>query len=376
MAYALGAVGFGHWFERLYEGMRKNEEIRLAKVVGVSGIGSKTERLRAVGLSENEYYRIGPGEDLPQSFFDGLDIAHISNPNAFHARQTMQALSAGKITVTEKTFGIDRAEFEGVVDYIKGNGFRGKAYLHLHYVHKLLTIMLPDLLSKCTGRYGKVIEVSASFLERRSDEDLRRKGWLFSKESGGLFMDWIHPFEILYVGALADSACLSHIRQYVVNPEYGESNPTGIEAIADLKGRLFSGDAHAAIRIAKGTAESKKSVRFIFESGDHLDLNYSGSEEEFSTVRRGEWSIFEGGREVETWRPKGPDTSELLIADILEMCRGRRAGLSLEYLSKIFEPQWEYQSLSSASELEGGPAAAEFVERARGMALMSRQVSL
>ena len=32
MSYKLGAVGFGHWFERLYAGMVKTEQIKLFKI--------------------------------------------------------------------------------------------------------------------------------------------------------------------------------------------------------------------------------------------------------------------------------------------------------------------------------------------------------
>ena len=58
MTYNLGAVGFGHWFNRLYAGLKESNEFRIAKVVGVSEVSKKMEKLREIGLEEKDYYRV------------------------------------------------------------------------------------------------------------------------------------------------------------------------------------------------------------------------------------------------------------------------------------------------------------------------------
>ena len=191
MSYKLGAVGFGHWFERLYAGMVKTEQIKLAKVVGVSDLSTKSERLRLVGINKDNYYKMDPNGPLPKEFFDDLDIVHISDPNKYHATQTIQSLKEGKLTITEKTWGVNKEEFYSVVDYIKQNNLEKNSYLHLHYLHKLLTIELDRVLEEIIKEHGKITGVSTTFFEPFREEDVRRSSWLFSMESGGLFMDWI-----------------------------------------------------------------------------------------------------------------------------------------------------------------------------------------
>ncbi len=343
--YTLGAIGIGHWFERLYIGMKESNRIKVAKAAGANPASGKTDRLNALGLTKDDYYAIPESSIIPRDFFGGLDIVHISDPNEFHALQTKQSLGEGKITITEKTWGINRKEFNEVVGFIRKNGFEKKAYLHLHYTHKTLTMNLEELLKKYTARYGKVRAVSMTFFENVREGDMRRKGWLFSTGSGGLFMDWIHPFEILHFGAKADSMSLGDIELYAENPDYDLSNPTGIHAEVNVSGRFFSGGTVAFIRIAKGTKENKKSARFVFESGSYLDLNYMDSETEFHSNRRGSWGLYENGKKIEEGEPEGPTTSDILVSDMVKMCEGTGAGFSVDEAVKIFEPQWEYQEL-------------------------------
>ena len=74
MAYNLGAVGFGHWFERLYAGMARTDRIRLAKVTGVSDIGGKASRLKLVGIGKDNYYRMQPDAPIPKEFFSVIVV--------------------------------------------------------------------------------------------------------------------------------------------------------------------------------------------------------------------------------------------------------------------------------------------------------------
>ncbi len=350
MAYNLGAVGFGHWFERLYAGMVKTNQITLAKVIGVSGIEGKAERLRAAGLKPENYYKMDPEAPLPEAFFEGLDIVHISDPNKYHAQQTMQSLGKGKITITEKTWGINKAEFYKVLDYAKKNNQEAMLYLHLHYLHKLLTMELPGLLRNFTQEHGKVSKIAMTFFEQSREEDLRRSGWLFAMENGGLFMDWIHPFEILYAGAKASKAELTDVMLYATKPEYDLKNPTGIHATVSLSGEFFEDGAIGDIRVAKGMELNKKAVRITFEDAAHLELAYMDSDKEASTGMRGSWVLNDHGSTIESCA-RGPETSEFFVSDILRICTGEQAGPKIELLEKIFSAQWAYQEMQKGKPL-------------------------
>ncbi len=351
MAYNLGAVGFGHWFERLYAGMARTDRIRLAKVIGVNGIEGKADRLRLVGITRDSYYRMQPDAPLPKEFLDGLDIVHISNPNKYHASHTLQSLESGKVTITEKTWGINREEFDSVVKYIRQNNLEDKTYLHLHYLHKLLTINLWNTLKRFEEEHGRIIGVSATFFEAARQEDARRSKWLFSMESGGLFMDWIHPFEVFYRGAKAGSARLKDLSLYTTNSDYDESNPTGIEAQVELQGEQFNGKVSGTVRVAKGVKSDTKAVRFYLESGAYLELDYLNNDVEATTGMRGCWTLAKDGEELVTECPRGPDTSEFLVNDILRIVEGERAGFGADYMARIFETQWQYQDMYKGREL-------------------------
>ncbi len=363
MAYKLGAVGFGHWFERLYAGMTKTEQIRLVKVAGVSKLERKADRLKLVGISKDNYYKMDPDAPLPKEFLDGLDIVHISDPNKYHARQTIQSLEEGKITITEKTLGVNKEEFYSVVRYIKENKLENKVYLHLHYLHKLLTVELENIIKRFEEEHGKIVGVSATFFESVREEDKRRSTWLFSMESGGLFMDWIHPFEILYRGAGASSVKLEGIDLYAINGDYDIENPTGIEARVAIEGRHFAEGAVGSIRIAKGALIDKKAVRFYLESGAHIELDYIDSDREATTGMRGCWTLAKDGVDIITECPRGPDTSEFLIEDILKLSRGEPAGFGIDYMEKIFETQWQYQDIYKEKEfISSKEGVAGFIE--------------
>ncbi len=361
MAIRIGAVGFGHWFNRLYVGIEKtNGRIVLAKVLGVGGIENKIERMRAIGLGEEHYYRLEPRKPIPDEFFDGIDVVHISDPNEYHAEQTKQSLAKGKITITEKTWGVTKREFDDVVSYIEDNGMQKKAYLHLHYLKKTLTKNLPNMLDEYVPRYGKIKDVAATFFESVTADDIKRKGWLFSSQSGGLFMDWIHPYEIISAGAGASGMRLADVRLYIVNPDYDADNPTGIEARVALSGRNFSPGASAAIRVAKGAKTLKKAVRLNFESGAYLVLNYIGAEIEFTSKSRGSWQLFSSeNKMIDSGEPTGPNASELLAADIIRLHSGEAVGIGISEAKRIYAPQWEYQEMAKERSLISDAAQVE-----------------
>ncbi len=352
--YKLGAVGLGHWFERLYEGMKKGNRIKVVKAVGTSEVERKIELLNVFGIEKNNYYKINPDGSIPDEFFSDLDIVHISDPNKFHSEQAIQSLEKGKYVIVEKTIGVTKDEFDRTIKYVEENGYRDRMYLHLHYTHKLLTLELPSILFRFTKDYGRIKKIGSAFFEEENDSDMKRSRWLFNDENGGLFMDWIHPYEIVILGALAEKITIRGLKQYAVNQKYSNDFPTGVETFMEVNGEYFSDDAAWISRISKGVPKGKgiKKVWFIFENGFRLDLHYISSELEFNSDKRGEWKLFDDkNRLLKHESPKGKTSSEILVEDIVEMCIGNAKVLTIDKIKKLFEPQWKYQELSKNSAL-------------------------
>jgi predicted dehydrogenase len=354
LKYKLGVVGLGHWFERLLPGLQEGNELMLFKAVGTKPAEARIDQLRKLNINPNNYY-VSSGEHLPDKFFEVIDIVQIANPNNFHKFQTIQSLSNGKATVTEKTWGINEKEFNEVIDYIKSNNYENKSYLHLHYVHKQLTLALPLLLKEFTKEHGKITNLYATFFEPIDKDHPVQRAWLFSMASGGLFMDWIHPYEIIFEGASADKVNLEKINLYSVNSNYKGNDPTGIHSEISIKGPNFANDAEGNIMIAKDIERSlsKKEVVIEFENGNKLELKYTNSELEFISGDHGTWKLLDiSGNVIEAGTPQGPNSSELLLKDMLNILHGKNTGLSIEKLSKIFSTQWQYQKIANKFKIE------------------------
>ncbi|MBI1971868.1 MAG: Gfo/Idh/MocA family oxidoreductase [Candidatus Aenigmarchaeota archaeon] len=347
MGYRIGAVGMGHWFERLQEAVRRGDRISVVKAAGIRSYDEKMEIFAKAGVPRENYFRIKPFEPLPDEFFEGIEIVYIASPNQFHAEQVIQALSKGKFVVVEKTIAVNEEEFNRVMDYIKNNGLTNKIHLHLHYLRKALTMELPSLLLTAAREYGKISSVSATFFEQKSAEDLRR-AWLLRPENGGIFMDWVHPMEILYRQCGARFLECLGVKPFIINSGYDTVNPTAVEARFALEGLNFTEDAVATIRVGKGFEETRcKTVRFYFESGSFLDINYADSAEEYNSVFRGTWQLVENseGKQnvVAEGAPTGMTPYEFLVYDTANLVESGKPLLSIEDISALFGAQWKFQ---------------------------------
>lgn len=352
--YNLGAVGLGHWFDRLHAGMKKANRIMITKAVGTSPLESKIALLARFGIPTVNYYQADKYGHIPEQFYNEIDIVHISDPNQFHAMQSIDALKRQKYVVVEKTIATNEADFNSTIKYLIDNKQENNLYLHLHYLHKLLTMELNHLLEKLSSHNGKINRVESVFFEEENDEDSRRSKWLFAPESGGLFMDWIHPFEVILKGARADSVKLDSIKQYVLNEGYTTIYPTGIESKITVNGRHFVKDTKWISKIGKGVKDGlqKKTVHLYFESGNMLELNYKNSEMEFSSTERGTWNLYDKNNNIiAKGSPSGLTASELLVSDILELCNGNGPMLKIDEIKRLFQPQWDYQKMSASSAL-------------------------
>lgn len=346
MVYRIGIVGAGHWSRRLYKGLDGGGSFEIHKTVDVLNYDEKKDLLESLNVSRDRHYAINPSESLPDEFFDDLDVVQIASPIKYHHNQTLESLERGKLTITEKSYGASRQEFEEVIDYLEEEGLWNLSYLHLHYLKKLLTIQMPEIISDVVESAGKVKRVEATFIEEESEED-RRRNWLFSPENGGVFLDWIHPIEVLVKGCGASFTELLESDGYLVNEEYTNENPTAAHAMFGVEGEVFEEEAVANIRVGKGFREvgTHKVLRFVFEDS-YLDFEYASSEEEFETSYRGEWAWKQqtnGSLEVlDSGKPVGPIPYELLIQDIEDALEGKGTPLGRMDVMRMYEPVWGY----------------------------------
>jgi len=151
---------------------------------------------------------------------------------------------------------------------------------------------------------------------------------------------------------------------YTTNESYSATNPTGVQAEVALKGKRFSDGATITVNIAKGVDPkySRKSMVFTFEDNTYARLGFIGSEKE-TKENRGEFEtgeISNGIRSPESvLRLQGKSSSEMFVKEIIKLCNGKRAGLKLSQVSKVFKPQWEYQTLAPKQQLIKDPKEVE-----------------
>lgn len=355
MTFKLGAIGVGHWVNRLKRTMDNDGRVVLDKAVGVTWYEDKKEILDKFGITEENYFRIEPQNQLPRDFFDGLDVIQIASHNKFHKSQTMQCLENGKVTVTEKTFATNRNDFNEVLDFINDNNHQNKVTIHLHYLGKILTRELPKILPPAIKKYGKITHAVGTFFEESNPEDVRRN-WLFKPDNGGILMDWIHPLEIISYTCGANFVDCLEAETFVINKDYDYINPTGCHAKFKLRGDNFTNDALAVIRVGKGFPHgiTHKTLRLLFEKNAFLDLNYISSEQEFNSDLRGTWELVEmenGARKVVSFvSPTGPISYQFMLDEMIEMINGKKPTLSLDDIQKIYEPLWMFQEATRDKE--------------------------
>jgi Oxidoreductase family, NAD-binding Rossmann fold len=353
MDYKLGVIGLGHWFGWLKTGLGDEGKLNLKKAVGTKPYESKEQLLRSFGIDRENYFMSDGKGNVPEQFFADLDLVHISDPNRFHALQATEALQHGKYVIVEKTLATKKSEFGRMRSYIRKNKYEDKIYLHLHYLHKQPTIALRKALTRLIRQYGKIRSINATFFEQVNGEDTKRT-WVLDMHNGGIFMDWIHPYEIIYYATRCKFGDIIGLKNFILNSSYSNDNPTGIEARVGLSGKNYMEGAIATVRVAKGTPEQYKCKCMLvnFESGNRARLIFPGHESEFNNSSdRGKLEILDkNNQRLMSESLNGPNSSELFIKEVMDFCNGNHVGLKLNDIRKIFKPQWEYQKLSKKIE--------------------------
>lgn len=347
--FRLGAIGTGHWFDRLYSGIIHSGRINVSAVAGARDFSRKAAKLSQLGVSERDYYQITGVESIPAEFFAKSDIVHISTPNAYHESQTLQSLDHSRIVVTEKSFATSERGFDTVLRTIAEKNWEKNTYLHLHYAHKTLTTSLPKILSSTEPKHGRITSFTATFFEDVSKVENANRLWIFKREHGGIFMDWIHPFEVLLYGAGANSFDLLDAKNIIVNHNYSNEWPTGILSQVKARGEHFADDCVGNIRVGMGLPHGggMKQMSLTLESGAVLQLDFVGAETEAASSNRGNWRLYsrsgKNASVLASGTPIGPSPSEVFADYILRMCDGIADPLDPAVTRALFAPQWVYQ---------------------------------
>jgi len=332
--HRIGIVGAGHWSKRLLRGI--GDPFEVYKTVDILSYDQKKQLLDSIGVPRDRHYVIEPEESVPGSFFDGLDVVQIASPVEYHLDQTREALESGKFVVTEKSYGADRQEFEEAIDAVEGRW--DSSFLHLHYLNKVPTKVMPPILERATSEGGGIEHVEATFIEEKNKEDANR-AWLFEPDNGGVMLDWIHPIEVLAVACGADLS-LEQATAYLAEPDYTDC-ATAARAEFGIDGDLFEKGASATVNVGKGFEDTHKRMRFELGGGGHIDFVYAPSEVEFESDYRGEWVWKEEGRVIESGKPTGPIPYEILIDELSEAL-GEGTWVNEKLLRRIYEPVWDY----------------------------------
>ena len=357
MVHRIGIVGAGHWSKRLVKGIA-DDPFEVHATVDVLPYGEKSDLLGAIGVPRERHYEIDAGDGLPEEFLGSVEVVQVASPVEYHLEQTREALEAGKFVVTEKSYAADREGFEEALGVLDGRW--DSSLLHLHYLNKVPTKVMPPVLERATERGGDINHVEATFLEGYSEEDAGRS-WLFEPDNGGVMLDWVHPVEVLGVACEAKLS-FREGTPYLVEPEYSD-RATAAEAEFDVSGSLFTDGATASVNVGKGFGETHKRMRFELDGGGQVDFVYADSEDEFETDYRGEWVWRDDGRVVESGRPTGPIPYEILVDELTDAVDGGGTWVNEERLRRVYEPVWEYNEAVDITDPIDDRSAVERFER-------------
>jgi len=359
MVHRIGIVGAGHWSRRLIKGI-ESHPFEVHKTVDILSYDQKRELLEDIGVPRDCHYSIDPDDPLPDDFFDGIDVVQVASPVEYHLRQTREALERDKFVVTEKSYASNRAGFEDALSMLDGRW--NFSFLHLHYLNKVPTKVMPHVIERAAEDNGGVEHVEAAFMEERSEEDAARS-WLFEPENGGIMLDWVHPVEVL-AAACGARLTLEDASAYLSEPDYTDC-ATAASADFGVSGDLFDDGATATINVGKGFDETHKRMRFELGGDEHIDFVYADSETEFETDYRGEWIWRREGRVVESGKPTGPIPYEILIDEIEDAVNGGETWVNEDVLRRVYEPVWDYnEAVDITNPVEDSREVEEFEREA------------
>jgi len=151
----IGMIGAGGNAQAHAEALEQAE----AKLLGVMDI--KRDRAEAMA---NKYNAACATTDLKKLLaIDDLDAVIITTPNAYHARQSIAALRAGKHVLCEKPMATTVAQARRMVAEAK----KARRFLTIGYCMRFMTVSQLAHEKTTGGRLGRINYVEARWLRRR-----------------------------------------------------------------------------------------------------------------------------------------------------------------------------------------------------------------
>src|SRR5207248_2607607 len=161
-----------------------------------------------------------------------VDAVIVSGPNAMHAPQTIDALSAGKHVLCEKPMATSREEARSMIDAAKKNG----KYLMIGLNQRLMPphVRAKEILQ--TGRLGKVLSFRTAFKHPGPE------GW-----SVDAAKSWFFRKDQAFMGVTGDLGIhKADLLRWLFNQEFAEvSGMITTRDKRDAEGNLIARDDHA-----------------------------------------------------------------------------------------------------------------------------------
>lgn len=314
--YRIGVIGVGSWaakFEDVADGDISFHHA--ADVLPYDDAGLR-ETLDSLDIPAGNYVDISD-RDIPDDFYDGVDVVQVASPIRYHEEQTLDALDrSDAVVITEKAPGPTRDAIDPVRAVAADHDHA--SYPHLHYIRKLPSMRLAEALPAATDMYGPVEHVTGTFIEERDPVDADRD-WVFDPANGGIMLDWIHPIEVLVWATGADLA-VRGAEGYITEPAYSTEHPTAAAVDLAVDGEQYD-DAAGTVRVGKGfpAGSTTKAMRFDLEDAT-LDVRYAGSGTERTSDHRGQLRLLphtdRGFQPVDISLPRGPMPYEIMADDM------------------------------------------------------------
>ncbi len=329
--YRLGFIGAGTWLQKFLPYLDR-DEIELDRVFDIKPYDDLGPE-----IGRDTYQRRDPDHVYGEEDLAGLDAVYIANHVNNHREQAIAAIDnmpPGSAVFTEKAHGPRLEDHLAVKEAAEDSDVMVSN--SLHYIYKKPSRTIPGLMD-WASELGDIEHVEASFLEEATQEDAERT-WPLKPENGGIFLDWIHPQEVMVEKLDARFTGIDEARGVITQPGYSDRYPTAGFARYSVEGPYFADDATATIGVGKGFQDTVKQMRIGFPDFE-VEFDYTGSDTEMRTDERGRVTVRDReGNSVSSTLEGGPTAQELVIEKIVDVLEGGEPDLDTATMEEIMWP--------------------------------------
>jgi len=285
----IGLIGLGDCtLKRFFPQLAKEGSFEIAKAADVDLEHGKLSTVQAVSGNVQAYLLPPGATELPEEFFDGLDIVYIASPHSaigspygFHFTQTLQSLKHRIFTVTEKPLVKDERELSELEKIVKSERVSDLLFAQDHYLLKPTSMYAMKHFPEWIEKYGKIESIDGFFLEVGNLQGLEREHWLIDRDKGGgLLIDTgVHLFSIITKIAGAKVTRCDEAVAIDMFPEVGFKGETGFYGRLTAEGDNIvpSESPNIIVRVAKGYRTDNKSMVLHLEKAD-ITLDYASGD--------------------------------------------------------------------------------------------------